>query len=411
MFWSRRKIKKLKERSMQARGRIQDLFTAHVVRLPNNERAWGQFFNENTANQQYGIYGTSAGVQVLSQSGYDAEHEHVAGGCSVLTSALENPEDSRFQQKGDIGLLYKVAFIAEACPPGGRTVTTNSQPMDELIRRRLPNTGWGEFYFSEADKDVEPKVTPTAYALLALNRYRPFLNNDICQQSVIWLCRRILNSSRLGISEVALATLALIEYRTIAKDVDSYQEALEFCRERLITWIQARKYIGVPESYHYASSSDGSRGNMYLFFLPDCLVAICLLKFDSPSKQRKYLLKVINFFVGQVLDRGGFAPDSRRQVSTVDHLWIFRLLTEFDKARVNNLMPPYLYVLTTYPRLLRFGLALVLLLVGGTGAYLDLATQSAISQTAGFRIVYIIVSALGIGLCVEILSNLLHERE
>jgi hypothetical protein len=217
--------------------------------------------------------------------------------------------------------------------------------MEELINRVLPGQGWGEFYYSENDRDIEPKIVPTASALLALSRYRRFRSTDECERSLGWLCRRLLENHNTATYEIALGSLALIEYDTLRNKITEFERAVQFCKQYLEEWATTRQDIqlGIREEHHYASSMDGSRGNKYLFFLTDSLVALAFLKWNSPQRTRNYVLNVLNFFIKQILDKGGFAPDPRRQFSTVNHLWIYRLLREFESKPVEKVLPQSLY--------------------------------------------------------------------
>lgn len=378
MLWSYSRVKHLKDRAKQSQGQIQNLFIRNVIQLPGNKRAWGQFFNENSG--QYGIYGTSAGLQVLLQAGYSSEDDFVRGSSQVLEEAWSDQRNSnRFFKKRDTALIYKLAYLAEACAPSLPVVNESCSPMDELIKRCLPSGGWGEFYYSETDRDGEPKIISTAVVLLALSRYRPFSAKEECEKSLHWLCRRLLESHNRGTYEIALASLALIEYDFMKVKVSEWEDASKYCRKFLLDWLKHRtaSLLGIQENHHYISSSDGSRGNKYLFFLPHCLVAINLIKWGPPPNYRRYVLKVISFFTSQVLEKNGFAPDSRRQISTVDHLWIFRLLKEFEAAPIEKLLPQPFYVWSAASRQLRALLMILFLAIGIIAVYIGVMLKNA----------------------------------
>jgi hypothetical protein len=379
MFWTHIKVKHLQARAAQALGLIRDLFINNVIDVGAEKRAWGQFFNESKAEKQYGIYGTSAGVQVLSMAGYAPNHAFIAGASRLLKAALEDQTDSNlFYRKKDIALVYKLAYIAEAVAVEQEIINVDCPPMDELMKRVLPAQGWGEFYYSEDNKDIEPKVISTVVALLALRRYRKFRASEICEKSLAWLCRRLHEIHKMATYELALASLALIEYSDQRGRVNGYDRAVDFCKQGLFEWAASRKeiYLGKVEFHHYASNLEGGPGGgKYMHFLPHCLVALALLKWDSPKRTRRYVLRVVNFFVQQILENKGFSPDSRRQVSTKDHLWIYRLLKGFESQPTEKLLPQPIYAWSTAPHLVRVIISVSLFVVGVLAIYISSLTK------------------------------------
>ena len=407
MVWTQLKVKQLIEESKQARGVIEALFMRDISSISEAEGkwAWGQFFDDVRDHKQYGIYGTSAGIQVLLMAGHGNQHRYIVGARKLLAHAYTNhTEDNRFFSQHHFDRLYKLSALVEQEYAGDDRVGTADPAIQDLIGRILPDHGWGDFYNSESDKDVESKTTPTAGALLALRKYRGFRESSQCENAVACLCRKLRETAKPALYELALGSLALIEYESVKDRVLSYDETKNSTQQRLIQWAKRRKPVelGADESRHYPTSLDGSRGNEYLFFLPDCLAALALLKSGSPTRTRRYVLDVTKFFVKQIIEKGGFLSVSRNKVSTVDHLWIYRLLKELESKQPTELLPQPFYRLSAMPRLARVFTSLGFLLVGMIGLYGLYSSLFARQQGAGvstMRVVFFAVLAtVGVGL-------------
>jgi hypothetical protein len=286
MFWSRHNVKKLHRLAAQAQNRIREFFVNNVITNGGDAYAWGQFMNEGINNRQIGIYGTSAGMQVLLMTGEQPSHRYVQGASKTMRTAFED-KSSKFYRNQDTALVYKLAHLAESAHPEQLSIDSACLEMDELIKRVIPSEGWGEFYYTEQDRDIHSKVVSTATALLALRRHRQFRASVECEKALEWLCKRVLEEGEVAAYNLALASLALIEYSTPGQRIARYNDAVAFCKQQLITLGRSRKkvFFSTIENHHYASSSDGSGGNKYLFFLPDCLTALALLKWDFLQRQ------------------------------------------------------------------------------------------------------------------------------
>ena len=414
MFWTRRKIRQLIARVNEAQGRIRELFLNHVVTVDATHKAWGQFIDEET-NNQYGIYGTSAGIQVLTMAGYAPEHEIVAKASRILNEAfIDDAAGSKFQRKRDPALLYKIAAISEAACSGTLEVKEFCYPMDELANRILPNQGWGEFFYSDEDKDTHPRVLSTACALLALRRYNQFRGRDSCKHALGWLCIRLPQNGKLPIHSIALSTLALVEYRTPGVAIKEYDLALDYCKKRLLSWARSRKRIqfGSTEDHHYPSSSNGERGNRFLSFVPDCLAALALLKLGSPNRTRRYVLRIVDFFVGEILNKGGFAAESLKRKSSLNHLWIYRLFEELRTSSVEILVPLPWFTLSTTSISVRLAATFVYFAIGAIAVYQGILHRNSLSNIPPWQLTaWTLLGMIGIALFVRMVYDFFHKPD
>jgi hypothetical protein len=385
---------------------------------PEDKRAWGQFFEDVREHKQYGVYGTGAGIQVLLMAGHGSQHRYIVGARKVLVEAFTNhTPENRFFSQHHFDRLYKLSSLVEQECADHDRVEALSPAIEELISRILPDHGWGDFYNSESDKDVESKITPTASALLALRKYRGFRESSACEDAVACLCRRLREKARPALYELALGSLALIEYASVKERVSDYDVTKNSTQQRLMRWVKGRKAIelGADESRHYPTSLDGTRGNEYLFFLPDCLAALVLLKSGSPTRTRRYVLEVTRFFVKQIIEKGGFLSVSRNKVSTVDHLWIYRLLKETESKQATELLPPPFYRLSAMPRFARVLTALAFLLVGIIGLYGLYSSLFARQHDESISIIRVVLFAasatVGLGLFTGTVKDVFKEQD
>jgi hypothetical protein len=409
-WWTPKKIKNLKRLAKQAQTKIKDLFVDNAISIENNKVAWGQFFNIRGFNPQKGIYGTGAGVQVLTNYDSEIDRRYVTSACEFISDVLSTDPANRFRQKGDIADVYKFAYIVSAYPPSIENLDEPNAQMEELANRQLDNSGWGEYYYSDLDRDITPKILPTSIVLLALKRYSIYSSSNRAHRAVAWLARKIQEQPNPPISEIALTILALQDYRTFEETIEDFEEAIKYCREKLLDWTKTRNphFYGAKSFYTYSIDSDGTKGNRYIFLLTDCLVALAFLRLRQFSNERKYILKVVEFFVREILDKNGFAPDEQ-QVSTVDHLWIFKLLNEFKKVNIKNIIPRAPYILASYPVTLKIVVAVLFFLFGVIVAYFDFSADE--GGWKFIRFVWIGLGMLGASLAAEIIAHIGLDKE
>jgi hypothetical protein len=311
-------------------------------------------------------------------AGQSIQNVYVAGARRLMQDAYTvHDAGNRFYGDRHFDLTYKLTFLVEAETADQETITQPTAAMQDLIGRLLTDQGWGEFSNSESDRDFESRIASTSAALLALSKYRTFRGTPECEKAVAWLCKRLTEKASPATCELALGVLALAEFQSLKDRIIGYDEAVKLTKNRLAEWVRNRKGIllGTEESHHYPASSDGSRGNRYLFFLPDCLTALAFLKLGCPQRTRRYVLNVVHFFVKTIVDKGGFRSIFRNHFCTVDHLWIYRLLKEFESKEPRSLLPQPFYSWAAMPRLARFVTSLVFLVAGCIGLYFTIQSR------------------------------------
>jgi hypothetical protein len=381
---------------------IKKLFTNASIQLDESRVAWGQFLDDSRDNNQYGIYGTSAGIQVLTHCGYPPENRVIIGANKVLNEVFED-KDNIFCKKGDQFVLYKLAYLTEAWCSSKVEGEADCPAIIEILNRALPGQGWGEYYVSPTDRDAHPRILATIAALISLRRHKEFRSRDECKNSLRWLCERISEDGSLRAHELALATLVLFEYKTPGIDIPNYKRVFNMCKKRLVEWANHRKkdQFGQYEVYNYSTRQKDRRRNRYLFILPDCITALVFLKLGNPIKIRRWVLKVIDYYLTVILSKNSFAPSSSGRVATVDHMWLCRLLYKFKSMKIEDLLPIHRFQWIHSNNLVRVLISVFFLGVGVIGLYLS--NKVMVTDALIITILGGVFSAIGLALVARIL--------
>jgi hypothetical protein len=358
MSWSAERIELLKGESQQARRQIATLFRNAIVH-PNNDEglaAWGQYLNMPAEGRppQHGIYGTTAGIQVLAAHDTQGFGSLLAQAAQILpdlegeeTEAAQRVQDY-FEAKGDLRTVYKMAAVAEAISPERDAITGPHPLVTALKDLLLHDGGWGD-YFTEDDPTNYSNTIATATALTALARYQAFRETQECRRALDWLCRNT-DTSLANSSELALILLALTAFRDDERDPPVRKDVRDGCVEQLRTRMgrftsdEIRRDIDFHEYLIPLPSGTGPVTKApysfhYMFYLPHCLVALALIR-QPPSELSHggYILTVIETIVQDIRSGGYFAAARRTRISSVDHLWIYRLLKAFESMGTEDLV-------------------------------------------------------------------------
>jgi hypothetical protein len=400
MIWSQRGLRKLDQRVAEARKRIEDLFASTSIEV-DSIIAWGQFLDAPRQQGQYGIYGTSAAIQVLTTAGYPPNHRLIEKALEGLPLVGPHPEVDKYYDPDDRGILYKDAFVLSASQPGAEYFEEREPVGQVILSRIIDSRGWGDYVFPEKSDDV-PRLMPTVAALLPLSRDREFIASDVSQSVLKWVCRRLLDDGDLLPHENAFGVLTLLAYAGLEQRVADYRNALNTCIDRLTRWAKTRDpvLLGQNAEHHYWTPLPGSGRNHYMFYLPEVLVALAFLRAGNPHATRRFVLKVVEDVTKNVRTHGGFRSLSNDRFASVDQLWVYHLLTQFSTCAAGDprrLLPRVAVVAMSTP-IGKMSVVAALLGLGVGATALSLATDSVWTQSLSL--------ALG-GLFVGVLSTAL----
>jgi hypothetical protein len=385
MIWSQRGLQRLDQRVAEARKRIEDLFSSTSIEV-DSIVAWGQFLDAPRQQGQYGIYATSAAIQVLTAAGYPPSHRLIQKALEGLPLVEPHPEVEKYYDPDDRGILYKEAFLLSASQPGAQYFAEREPICQAILSRIIDSRGWGDYAFPERSDDV-PRLMPTVSALLPLARDREFMASDVSQSILKWVCRRLFDDGDLLAHENAFGVLTLLAYAGLEQRVADYRIALDACLDRLTRWARDRDpaLLGQNAEHHYWTPLPGSGRNHYMFYLPDVLVALALLRAGNPHVTRRFVLRVVEDVVENIRTYGGFRSLSNDRFASVDQLWVYHLLTQFSTyaARDPRKVLPRVAIVMMATPIGKVWVFLTLLALGVAASALSLTTDSIWTQSIG----------------------------
>jgi len=371
--------------------------------------AWGQFLDGPRQESQFGIYGTSAAIQVLAAAGFPPENRLIAQALEGLPLVEPRSEAEKRYDPADTFLTHKAAFLLSAAQPGADHFTGREPIMDRILDRIIDSRGWGDYAFPEGQDNV-PNILATATTLLALARHREFRSTERCESILRWLCRSIRDDGGLLAHHNALAALALVAYSAPGEQLEDYPEARSICVGRLIEWARHRDsaLLGQTVEHHYWVPLPGAGRNHYMFYLPDILAALALLRAGNPQPTRRFVLGVVEEAVNNSLKHEGYKTASNARICSVDQLWVYRLMAEVSQLTTTNLtrLLPKLYVIVTSSPLRRISMFVGLLALGTGATVLGLGTH-----TIGTRALALGLASIALGVLATAIFSWATDRQ
>jgi hypothetical protein len=346
-------VERLKSSCRDARNIIAEMFVSTIAR-PNGAGslvAWGQYLDLRRRNlsQQYGIYGTSSGLQVLAMHDptvYRTIIEAAAGTLPLVAanvSDVARPIHQYFLDKGDLNVVYKVAALADAVRPDLDDVPDPHDVVRALLDLRTQGGGWGYFRRPELDEFQSPNVHATSTALLALGRFSIFRASPDRTEALTWLARNV-NTSSLSISTLSMILLALELLSDVESEPPDIAGLRRNCRSVVTNWarrsaaedtkrtIEATEYL-IPKPRADTPLDNYEHEFVFMVYLPHCLAALALMKVGNIRDRhvRRYIVSVVRIVADHICSARSFVAAGRNLESSVEHLWIYRLLREFER--------------------------------------------------------------------------------
>lgn len=381
-LWTKGNVERIAARSSTAAIKIVDRLEHKAVDPPEapDAKAWGQYLDdEHHSRVQWGIYGTSAGIQTVALKLRTLDTNTDVGAERLVRLALKQlPEEvptseARFakkQEKGDFDNIIKLAFIADALRPNRPDVPRGETPplIDQILDRAVEGKFWSARPGDDEERYSKERFFPTAYVVLVLQRYEHARAHAVYREARTWLADRLRNDQQLDTpSNNALTGLALLDpHESHTARPQGIVDALALVQRRLITWGSAEREIVIDRPVFYGFSMRSR--NDYGFLHPELLAALFLLRRGSPPAGRAFVLRVMRALTDNVDRRGGFVGQNG-VMSTVDQLWAMRVITAFreaydaDRLQVTPVRDQRALVQTPRSRFMAF-IVIVLLAVG-----------------------------------------------
>jgi hypothetical protein len=310
---------------------------------------WGQYIDElRWSSGQWGLLGTSAGVQTLAIcDGGVPNHDSLAvisRSRSLLIDDIAGDMPAVLEtkrQKYDFENLMRLAFIAESHALG-RTV---GQPHRPPIVTHILDCTQGRHYWDaySAVVGVDPgegNVFMTALVLHALRNFEDPAGEFRAYR--VWLATE-LTTSPLIRSRPHLLGLIGIALQSVVPDPEqpaAVTDALLLCEQEILKWRRDEDAIVVDRPAFEGYSLPHNRGTDYTFVNAEIIAAIFFLRQGSPMPARRFVLAVTDRVHRNVRRHGAFQGQPGME-PTVDQLWSARLLGLFVET---HLSPGHLLV-------------------------------------------------------------------
>lgn len=291
------------------------------------EMAWGQYLDYDHSTDQTGVYGSATVVLTLAILGEPIDSDYIKGGLEWLKQSYYDKQ-SRANLKNDWAIIYKLCYFLEAIDPNVSEInehSNNSELFRTLIARRLPDDGWGEYYFNDNDKDPKFSLIATAMALYVLRRYIPFSGSSLAKETALSFCNNIKASSSINSVSLALAVIALHEYALKNKELEEPLNHLIGTLENKIRNSSHQKKL-VETHHNFTVKSD----NKYVRFPVEALVAYALIIVDHDKLNKGFINDVVKLYEENIIrNRGYLNPEEAPRKSTVNHYWLTLLLEAY----------------------------------------------------------------------------------
>jgi hypothetical protein len=189
--------------------RIAEIFENGLQTLPVDSRelcGWGQFLDAPKRLNQVGMYGTCAGLIVISLAGRSRSPTVLKAKEALLEwwADRDNPSlysHEKLVQTPRLAIFNLAARLSADQAPNEFTGDIENH----FAKRQLPSLMWGNYWLSVHDHDQTPRILPTALSILSFTLSRdpnqalpPFvlgaaeaLENQLARERAIPECHEI----------------------------------------------------------------------------------------------------------------------------------------------------------------------------------------------------------------------------
>lgn len=351
-----------------AAAKIADQFLQRRVEPPESPglRAWGQYLfpinrdHDGDLGMQFGIFGTAAALEVLATQSPATYKSQLLSSCPILPPCNRDfnheiivPIHRYFIDKGDLSVIFKLCALLDAInaikddSELSQSLNCSADDLVEcIISMRVPERGWPAYYAKDDDFD-HSTVHATSTALFSLGNEHVTLDGDqlrSCAEAIRWLNTEKLE--RQSIATVSITLMAILKLESRLREAETSRAAREVrerCERSLVDWMAVSAPSEVRRSlegteYRVAPAAGqpehGSRFD-FLVYLPHCLVALaCLrnIRLLRLGRARRFTIAVVRIISADVIDQGYFVAAGRTLVSTVEHMWLHRLMSEVERG-------------------------------------------------------------------------------
>lgn len=309
--------------------------------------AWGQYLNDPSGNQQTGLFGTAAAVEII-RLGNGGLSDRCRTALGTLPFSPDVPLDQIARQqkdyalaKGDTRTTFRVAALVHAWAQMGRAgedTTSLDDAVNQLLNLRIPGVGWNDS--SNGQHLRNTLFHPTAVALYALSAAGK-LDPTVAGEAMAPL--HPLTAPDPGIAVWSLISLALDDISTTEPRPVEMLDAIHRAHAMIKAWVREadpKNADAAIDGYDFesAEADPGGQGKRYafMFYMPHCLAALAILRSKELSRgpARAYARRVVQKYQGQLQKSPLVRPRGRSRDSTVEMLWVARLFRAYlDQPR------------------------------------------------------------------------------
>jgi hypothetical protein len=358
-------LETLQKASETARGAIADKCIKGMVRPPEDDQvyAWGQYLEIRgqsvhlNLGQQYGIYGTSAGLQILTLQSAGSHRNIISRASRVLPFVVRDEDGvnrhlhEHFVEKCDLIITCKlaslldVATILEPISKSISIIVDRTVVLEKLLEIRHSDAGWPD-YKSE-DEWQGPNTHSTAVALLATSRANLTIEAErACVEALSWFSDQPLQKQ--SVATLSMMVMAFSNFTQKPKPNSAFttprlKQLKDQCESFVYTWIKDSAPSEVQRSLEGTECflppgrgsvvTTGTSRFTFLAYLPHVLAALAILASPRLRKQykcRQFVVATVRRVTHEINSQGCFIAAGRSVVSTVEHLWLYRLLHEYE---------------------------------------------------------------------------------
>jgi hypothetical protein len=266
------------------------------------------------------------------------------------------PAHEHFAKKHDLIIAYKLSSLLDAANaleaiPNPDFEVDKQKIVEDLLALRLPASGWPDY--KSDDEWQNANTHASAVALLALSKGAVSdKTKQACLETLGWFCEQPLEKQ-----SIATLSMVVIALNNLSKNADT---ASDFRQPRLVelrdrceglvrVWIQGNSPDDVQRSLEgteywlppgaASSQSAGGVHFTFLLYLPHILASLAVLassRLRSCYAARQFVVGIIDRVTREINAQGCFIAAGRSMVSTVEHLWLYRLLYQFERCRLHS---------------------------------------------------------------------------
>jgi len=304
---------------------MAELFEHALLTTPA-QTGWGQFLDAARRHEQIGLYGTSAGVIVrcLAQRGADATTIQTA---QALRTYWTNRDDDygarRLVQTPRLALLHLAFATLEQTP---ENAAATNQTRDELLRRQLPSSLWGNYWIDANHNDDTPRAFVSALVLLALAASTPPTAQPAAQPAALLNAANSLEGLLVStpslpphVSVASFASILLARSTAPIRSLTRRMNAI--ARARPIGLDDQALYF---YDYQYRNPANGQieSDRDYVIVPAEALYGIAGFVPNSPIALRLRAESVLSLMQSNIAtNRGAFRPTSDERLTTVNQAW------------------------------------------------------------------------------------------